>query len=164
MLRNPLSNSMGLLVTVLFVTACGGADAPEPETAGDAPLESEAPAPMPEAAPAEAPASPGAAPAASGGDAVMIAAGEQVYRGQGLCFTCHGQDAQGTPLAPNLTDSEWMWIEDPTTDLQTKLVTMIRTGVAQPQEYPAPMPPMGGAQLSEEQLQSVAAYVASISS
>jgi mono/diheme cytochrome c family protein len=46
--------------------------------------------------------------------------------------------------------------------MMTQMVAVIRTGVAQPREYPAPMPPMGGANLSEDQLQAVSAYVLSL--
>lgn len=149
-----LSSSMGLMLMVFTFAACGGGDADE---AAEAPMDEGAA--MPEA-PAEAPATAGAA---EGGDA-MVLAGQQVFRGQGLCFTCHGQDGQGTPLAPNLADDEWLWIEDPGTNLHEKLEEQIRAGVAQPMEYPAPMPPMGGAQLTDEQVDQVAAYVASLSS
>jgi mono/diheme cytochrome c family protein len=35
----------------------------------------------------------------------------------------------------------------------------IRNGVMQPKKYRSPMPPMGGAQLTPEQVSAVAAYV-----
>jgi mono/diheme cytochrome c family protein len=35
----------------------------------------------------------------------------------------------------------------------------ITSGVPQPKEYRSPMPPMGGAQLSAEQVSALAAYV-----
>jgi mono/diheme cytochrome c family protein len=35
----------------------------------------------------------------------------------------------------------------------------ITAGVSQPKEYRSPMPPMGGAQLTTEQVSAVAAYV-----
>jgi mono/diheme cytochrome c family protein len=68
----------------------------------------------------------------------------------------------GTALGPNLTDDTWIWIENPGVDLQAKLVAQIRSGAPRPKEFPAPMPPMGGASLTEDQLQAVAAYVASL--
>ena len=39
----------------------------------------------------------------------------------------------------------------------------VTTGVPQPKSHPAPMPPMGGASLSPEQIKAVAAYVYSLS-
>ncbi|MEX2582905.1 MAG: cytochrome c [Gemmatimonadota bacterium] len=128
----------------------------------------EAPAPTPAAAPAAPAPAPAPVPAAAdlpvpaGATAEMVVEGQQVFVGAGICFTCHGQQAQGTPLGPSLADGEWLWIEAPEEDLVTKLAAVIRTGIAEPQEAPAPMPPMGGASLTEEQLQGVSAYVAAL--
>jgi mono/diheme cytochrome c family protein len=154
--RSSLSRSVGLLIAISVIAACGdGAD--------------EAPAPPPSAAPA-APAPAPAAPAASAADlpvpegatAEMVAQGQQVFAGAGICFTCHGQGGLGTPLGPALADGEWLWIEAPEQDLVNKLAERIQTGVPEPREYPAPMPPMGGASLNEEQVHAVAAYVAAL--
>src|SRR5690606_31686856 len=93
----------------------------------------------------------------------MVDAGQQVFTGAGICFSCHGSSGQGTPLAPSLADGEWIWIEGPEQDLHSKLVALIKTGVPQPRDHSGPMPPMGGASLSDEQVESVAAYVLSLS-
>lgn len=85
--------------------------------------------------------------------------GEQVFSGQGGCMACHGPSGGGSQLGPDLTDDQWLHVDGPDVDA---LATVIREGVAQPVEAPAPMPPMGGANLSDEQLQAVSAYVASI--
>lgn len=85
--------------------------------------------------------------------------GRGVYAGAGNCFTCHGGDATGSQLAPDLTDGEWL----NTDGSYGSIATVVRTGVSQPQQSPAPMPPMGGAALSQEQLCAVAAYVYSLS-
>ena len=37
------------------------------------------------------------------------------------------------------------------------------TGVPKPKEHPAPMPPKGGAPLTDDQVKAVAAYVYSLS-
>lgn len=37
--------------------------------------------------------------------------GDRIFHGSavgGTCFTCHGQDAKGTQLAPELTDKQWI--------------------------------------------------------
>jgi mono/diheme cytochrome c family protein len=78
--------------------------------------------------------------------------------GGGTCFTCHGQDAKGTTLAPNLSDNTW--IDGDGT--YNYLVQRVTTGVPQPKQYPAPMPPKGGAPLSDAQVRAVAAYVYSL--
>lgn len=162
MRKGSLSKTMGWMMTAAVLGACGG-DA-EVEPVEDATVVEEPAAAPDMAAPPSGAAAVPAGNLPPGITAEMVAAGQQVWSGQGLCFTCHGQDATGTPLAPNMTDGDWMWIENPEEDLQSKLVTLIRTGVAQPRQYPAPMPPMGGAQLTEEQLNQVAAYVISLNS
>ena len=85
--------------------------------------------------------------------------GREVYAGAGNCFTCHGGDAAGSPLAPDLTDGEWLNVDG----TYGSILAVVREGVAQPQQFPAPMPAMGGANLSENQLCAVAAYVYSLS-
>lgn len=86
--------------------------------------------------------------------------GRDLFAGQGACQACHGPNGSGSQLAPNLADDEWLNISEPTVD---QLAEVIREGVPQPQEHPAPMPPMGGADLSDEQVQALAGYVASLS-
>ncbi len=85
----------------------------------------------------------------------LAAEGKGIFLGKGNCFTCHGMDAKGTPLAPSLLQHKWLNI-DGTYPAIAKLVT---TGVQQPKEHPAPMPPMGGAQLTAAEVCAVAAYV-----
>jgi mono/diheme cytochrome c family protein len=90
----------------------------------------------------------------------MVSQGQQIFTGKGNCFTCHGPQATGTPLAPNLTDDEWLNIDDGSWQ---NIQTIVRNGVPTPEQHPSPMPPMGGAQLSDQEVQSVAAYVYSLS-
>jgi mono/diheme cytochrome c family protein len=85
--------------------------------------------------------------------------GRKVFEGKGLCHACHGKDARGTPLAPNLTDAEWINIDGSL----PAIVALVRTGVPKPLRYPAPMPPMGGAKLSTAEIEAVAAYVKELS-
>lgn len=114
------------------------------------------------ATPAPAAGAAGAAGGSGAGNAQLVQQGQQIFA-SGVCVSCHGANAEGGPLGPNLRDSEWLWIQ-PGANMQTQVVTLIRTGVSQPKQYPAPMPPMGGMQLSEEQLNALAAYIISISS
>lgn len=104
-----------------------------------------------------------AAPAAPapGEPAVRQEAGQAIFRGKGNCFTCHRQDAKGTALAPDLTDDAWVNFESRPT--QEQMEALIKEGVARPKQHPAPMPPMGGARLSAEEVAQVAEYVLGLS-
>ncbi len=106
------------------------------------------------------------AQADSGGGAItpaIVALGDSIFHGLAggaACFVCHGQDAKGTPgLAPNLTDGTWLHGDGS----YWSILLLIQRGIADPKEGSAPMPPMGGAQLSPEQLHAVAAYVYALS-
>ena len=108
-----------------------------------------------EAAPAPAPAA-GQAP--EGATAEDVAAGQQIFTATGNCYTCHGPDAKGTALAPNLTDAEWLNVGGTFAEIQT----VVKTGVPTPKQHPAAMPAMGGATLSDDQVRQVSAYVWSL--
>jgi mono/diheme cytochrome c family protein len=96
---------------------------------------------------------------ATAGDAVAQDAGRKVFEGKGNCHVCHGKDAKGTTLAPDLTDSEWLNVDGSL----AAVVALIESGVARPVRHPTPMPPLGGAKLSKEEVAAVAAYVKSLS-
>jgi mono/diheme cytochrome c family protein len=143
-------------------TATGGGEAgapPPPADTGAAP----APAPAADTGAAKS-ADTGAAPAGGGGgggDAKLIALGDSIFHGQaggGTCYVCHGQNAQGSAVGANLTDGEWLHT-DGTLDGIEKT---IQSGVPKPTKAPAPMPPMGGASLSPDQVKAVATYVHSL--
>ena len=72
-----------------------------------------------------------------------------------VCAVCHGLDAAGTPLGPPLNDGEWTGISGELAEIEA----VIRTGVAEPEEFPVPMPVMGGGDFTEEQVRALAAYV-----
>jgi mono/diheme cytochrome c family protein len=94
----------------------------------------------------------------AGVTAEMAARGEWLFNRQ-TCFTCHGRNATGAPLAPALNDQQWL----NTDGSFDAIVAIIRDGVSQPVQYPSPMPPMGGVPLSEEQVRYLAAYVYAVS-
>ena len=96
---------------------------------------------------------------ASGVSQEQFEQGRELFTGTGGCMACHGTDAAGSQLGPDLTDAEWLNLESPDV---AAVAGLIRDGVSDPREYPAPMPAMGGANLSEEQVQALAGYVASI--
>jgi glucose/arabinose dehydrogenase/mono/diheme cytochrome c family protein len=97
-----------------------------------------------------------------GATRAMVALGDRIYHGQvggATCVGCHGENAKGTVLGPDLTGKTWLW----SNGSYQGILKTITDGVPQPKKFRAPMPPMGGAQLSPEQVKSVAAYVWSLS-
>ena len=132
-------------------TPCPAVDAPAGSPGGS----SSAP---PEGVDANAGAATAALPVPAGSSRQMVELGDQVFHGRAggaSCTGCHGTDAAGTPLGPPLLGHRWLWSDGSYQSLEK----IIREGVPQPKQYRAPMPPMGGAQLSDEQLAAVAAYV-----
>jgi mono/diheme cytochrome c family protein len=104
----------------------------------------------------------GAKPSGGGGTPQQVALGDSIFHGQvagGTCTACHGQDAKGTAVAPDLTDQQWI-NGDGSYDF---IVTTVTNGVPKPKQHPAPMPPKGGATLTDDQVKAVAAYVYSLS-
>jgi mono/diheme cytochrome c family protein len=92
----------------------------------------------------------------------MVELGDEVFHGHSGgagCTGCHGTDANGTPTGPPLINDDWLWSDGS----YQGIAKIIREGVPQPKQYPAPMPPMGGAQLTDEQVSAVAAYVWALS-
>src|SRR5207253_3624378 len=139
-------------VAVAFVACSKGGDDNNAAATDSA---AAAPAPAADATTAAAPAN-----LPAGVTADMVTAGQQIFTSTGNCFTCHGMDAKGTALAPNLTDAEWLNISGK----YDEIVTTVHTGVATPKDpsHAAPMPAMGGAQLTDDQVKAVAAYVWSL--
>ena len=88
-----------------------------------------------------------------------LARGKAIYAGVGNCYACHGTDGRGTPLAPNLADRQWLYDDG---SLES-IARLVRSGVDKPREHPTPMPAMGGAKLTAEEIQAVAGYVWSLS-
>jgi mono/diheme cytochrome c family protein len=94
---------------------------------------------------------PGTTPAA-------VALGNRVYHGQAggaTCTGCHGADAKGSPLGPDLTANKWLW----SNGTYAGIAATVAGGVEKPKNYRAPMPAMGGAQLSSDQVMAVSAYI-----
>jgi len=101
-------------------------------------------------------------PVPEGATREMVLLGERIYRGQvggAACTGCHGDSGQGTPLGPDLTGKKWLWSDGSYTGIK-KTIT---EGVSQPKQYRSAMPPMGGAQLTPQQVAAVAAYVWALS-
>ncbi len=165
-----MRRQLGSILAIAFVafvatTACGqknqGAGAGADTTASAAQA-----APSTSAAATTTPAAGGAAPAAAtippnlpqGVTAQMINDGNQIFHGPGNCFTCHGADAKGTSLAPDLTATTHLWVSD-----YPSYVKLVTNGVPQPKQHPAPMPAKGGSTITDDQVKAVAAYEWSLS-
>lgn len=92
----------------------------------------------------------------------MVELGERIYHGQvggATCMSCHGRNGKGSPLGPDLTDKKWLWSDGSYTGIENT----IKKGVMHPKEYRSPMPPKGGAQLTDEQISALAAYIWALS-
>jgi glucose/arabinose dehydrogenase/cytochrome c553 len=91
-----------------------------------------------------------------------IALGDRIFHGEaadGTCAGCHESDAKGSPQAPSLVNGTWVH-----GDGSLKAITKaIANGVPKPRNYSDPMPPKGGAPLSDSDVAAVAAYVWAIS-
>ena len=88
-----------------------------------------------------------------------IAKGDTIYHKAGLCYACHGSNAEGA-VGPNLTDAEWLH-GDGSYDM---IVATVTSGVpADKAKKGIPMPPKGGSSITEEEIKAVAAYVYSLS-
>lgn len=101
-------------------------------------------------------------PAPPGATQAMVALGDRIYHGQvagGTCTACHGANATGTPLGPDLTKNHWLWSDGSWQGI-TKSIT---DGVSQPKQYRSPMPPLGGSQLTPDQTSAVGAYIWALS-
>jgi glucose/arabinose dehydrogenase/mono/diheme cytochrome c family protein len=142
----------------------GGAAAPAQPAESAGPPEGTHPdaGAQPGGAPSPGPAAEKSAALPPGVSPAMIALGDSVYHGQvagATCAGCHGSNAKGTPLAPDLTDSQWIWGNGSL----ASITKTIREGVPVPKQHTGVMPPMGGTQLTPAQVAAVVAYVYSLS-
>src|SRR5690606_37911426 len=125
MLIRSLARPFGAMLALSLLAACGGdaGEAPEPAETG-----APATTPPPATDAAATPSATGAEPAAGGASTALVEEGRQVFNGAGICMPCHGPTAEGTPLAPDLTDDVWLWI-DGNQPLEPQIVQVIREGV-----------------------------------
>jgi len=101
-------------------------------------------------------------PVPEGATREMVALGDRIYHGQvggAACVGCHGASGTGSPLGPDLTGKKWLWSDGS----YAGIAKTITDGVMQPKQYRSPMQPMGGAQLTADQVSALAAYVWSLS-
>ncbi len=94
----------------------------------------------------------------AGATAQMVQLGDRIFHGEVAsagCTGCHGTDGGGTNLGPTLRAHAWLWSDGSYAGIQQT----IRQGVPHPKQFRRPMPARGGAELSDEQLAALAAYV-----
>ena len=96
---------------------------------------------------------PGSLPA--GVTPAMIDAGGKVFTGGGMCVACHGPAGKGG-IGADLTDARW---DHGDGSYDAILRTVLEGVPAAKAVKRVPMPPRGGARLSDEQARAVAAYV-----
>jgi len=144
------------------ITYAGGTDAasieaaPAPAASGAAPTSAKAEPPEgihPDAGKAVAP-----LPTPPGATPEQVALGRRIFLGEvggATCGGCHGSDAEGTPVGPDLTSGTWLW-GDGSLDSLTRTIV---AGVPQPKKNLGAMPPFGGVELSQDAVAAVAAYV-----
>jgi len=141
-----------MAVLVMFggvtLTACGGGGETDTDDA-----------PAPPAAATPAPAATSAAQLPEGVTQAMVDEGRALFNGAGTCFACHGNDAVGTTLGPNLTDSEWLQIDGS----YDAIIQQIKTGTDQPKQFPGIMLPRAGTNITDDQVNALAAYIYSMS-
>ncbi len=92
-------------------------------------------------------------------DTAAIRLGKTIFEGRGLCASCHGRAGEGI-LGPStrLNAGKTKWLHNDGT--LTGLITVITAGVSEEHsEIGTPMPPRGGARLTDAQVGQVAAYV-----
>jgi glucose/arabinose dehydrogenase len=97
-------------------------------------------------------------PVPPGATSEMVALGKRIFQGEvggAPCTGCHGSAGGGTPLGPDLTGKQWLWSDGSVAGI----AATITRGVSEPKQYRAPMPAMGGAQLTAEQVSALAGYV-----
>jgi cbb3-type cytochrome c oxidase subunit III len=88
-----------------------------------------------------------------------VAKGDTIFHKNGLCYACHGSNAEGT-VGPNLTDAEWIHGDGS----YESIMATVTAGV--PKEKAKSgimMPPKGGSSITDEEVKAVAAYVYSLS-
>ena len=91
--------------------------------------------------------------------AEKIKMGKELYQSEG-CVTCHGADAKGKPgMTADMTDSAWKFAQAGTFEA---LVKVIKEGLTTAQTKAMPMPAAAARELTDAQVEALAAYTWSI--
>ena len=88
-----------------------------------------------------------------------IAQGKTLF-GEVNCTVCHGPAAKGLPgMTSDLTDGDWRIVEE---GAYRSLVETIMSGIGADRTGGMPMPAKGGQDITDEQVQALAAYLWSV--
>lgn len=92
-------------------------------------------------------------------DSAKVKAGKAIFEGRGLCFSCHGMNGEGM-LGPttrlNATKDSWLHHNGSLAGV----IALIKSGVDEQKSKSGQiMPPLGGAKLTDAQVEQVASYV-----
>ncbi|MBX3133598.1 MAG: cytochrome c [Gemmatimonadaceae bacterium] len=92
-----------------------------------------------------------------------IARGDSLFNA-GSCQRCHGQKGVGAQNGPSLIEGQWLHVDGSQVDIARVITAGIAREAFKVPERPFAMRPRGGPMnLTDEQVQDVAAYVVSIS-
>lgn len=91
----------------------------------------------------------------------LVDKGKTIFTGAGLCYACHGANAEGA-VGPKLVGREGAFQHSDGS--YNALVTFVEKGVPKEESKSGiMMPPRGGSKISDDDVKAVAAYVFSIS-
>ena len=86
----------------------------------------------------------------------MVEEGRNIFHDRGGCVRCHGKDGSGTFFGPSLANRQHIHLQ---TGSYQEILDLIRSGVPRPKRYLGAMPPLGGTQLSNDEVRAVGAFV-----
>ena len=102
-----------------------------------------------------------APPLPTGVTQAMVDQGKVIYTGKGLCYACHGKAGEGL-LGPTTKLANHDWIHSKGT--YPEIVAYVKSGVTQAESKSGQMmPPRGGSNITDAEVNDVAAYVYVIS-
>ena len=92
----------------------------------------------------------------------MVEKGKAIFTGAGNCYACHGQNAQGMlgPTTNLVEHAQWLHGDGS----YQGIAAYVKKGASKEESKSGiPMPARGGSNITDEQVNQVAAYVWSIS-
>jgi mono/diheme cytochrome c family protein len=99
-----------------------------------------------------------ALPIPLGGSPDQVTLGDRIFHGQadgGTCAGCHSSDGKGSAVGSDLTSGRHLWGDRSVQAIEHT----IENGVPKAKEHTGAMPPKGGPQLSQADIDAVADYV-----